>query len=291
MLMMKTVIKLLRIKQWTKNLFLFPALFFSHRLYDMSACITVTVAALAFCFTSSAIYIFNDWCDIEADRSHIKKKYRPLASGQISIPVALTIMSACALVSILITSIFNLPLGFILILLVYLIINICYSLGCKHIPLIEMLMVSSGFVLRLIAGGVVINAHLTNWIIYCTWLLSLMLVVGKRRSDISQVNDIQNKRRSLAYYNVYFLDLMLTMLVGATLICYIMFCVSNYAGKQFGDYLYLTVPFVLIGILRFMQIIIMDKGGDDPTNVIIEDKTIIYSIILWLTTFFIIIYI
>lgn len=290
-LQLNLFLSLLRVKQWIKNLFLYPPLFFSHQFFHVSSFISVTIGVLSFSFISSAIYIFNDIQDLKSDRLHLKKKHRPIASGKISIFNAIIVMIMCLVISFLLAVLFALPYKFIWTIITYCIINLFYSIYLKHIPIIEMLIVSSGFVLRLFAGSVIVNESLTVWIIYCTWLLSLMLIVGKRRGDIYQGNDLQNKRRSLAYYNTHFLDLVLAILTASTFICYMMFCVSNYASQHFGAYIEFTVPFVLIGLLRFMQIIVIGKGGDDPTALIYKDRPLQFSICGWLITFFIIIYI
>jgi len=283
-------VALMRPEQWIKNIFVLMPLFFSGRV-TLPLFAQVLAGTIAFCLLSSAIYIFNDLRDVEEDRLQLKKRSRPLPSGRIS-PAAASALGGALLAAITaITIAANLPLQVFPVYAAYAGINIAYSVGIRHVPVLELFFVASGYVLRLLAGSIIDGEALSPWIVSCTGLVSLMLVVGKRRADIANALDETGGRRSLAHYSVGYLDQLTTVLACATLVTYLLFCLSDYAMQRFGANVSLTAVFVLFGIFRFLQIVSVQSGGDAPTDIVLKDGPLRTAIILWLLSFFFIIYV
>ncbi|HVY13062.1 MAG TPA: UbiA prenyltransferase family protein, partial [Alphaproteobacteria bacterium] len=250
---LKGAVLLLRPHHWIKNGFVLVPAFFGGQAHNTPLMLQALGAAFLFCLVSSLIYVFNDLRDVEADRLHAKKKLRPLASGMVSSTTALVLM--VALVGGMAALIWALQPGrdFLAVLGLYIALNLAYSLGLKQLALAEIFLVSSGYILRLIAGAMIVNETLTHWIIACTGLVSLLLTVGKRRGDMVQNNDVNNSRRSLATYSIPYLDHVMTMLAACTIVTYLLFTMSDYAHKRFGEYVMLSAVFVLFGIMRYLQ--------------------------------------
>ena len=283
-------VALMRPEQWIKNGFVLIPVFFSGHV-DWPIVVKAVLGALAFSALASAIYIFNDICDVEDDKQHAKKRLRPLPSGQVSLPAAAGLGAALLAVSIAIVFAAGLPARLFLIGGIYGAINLAYSLGMKHVPVLELFMVSAGYILRLLAGSVIDGEALSPWIIVCTGLVSLMLVVGKRRGDVANTLDESGRRKSLKHYTVGYLDQLTTILAAATFVTYLLFCISDYGMIRFGPNVAITAVFVLFGIFRFLQIVSVQSGGDSPTDLILRDAPLRTSILLWLLTFFLIIYV
>lgn len=283
-------IALMRPEQWVKNGFVLIPVFFSGRA-DWPTVINALLGTLAFCALSSAVYVFNDICDIEDDKQHAKKGRRPLPSGQISLSAAAGLGATLLAISAAIVFAAGLPARLFLIGGIYAAINLAYSLGMKHVPVLELFMVSAGYILRLLAGSVIDGEALSPWIIVCTGLVSLMLVVGKRRGDVANVLDENGRRKSLRHYTVGYLDQLTTILAAATFVTYLLFCISDYGVIRFGPNVPVTAVFVLFGIFRFLQVVSVQAGGDSPTDLILRDAPLRTSILLWLATFFLIIYV
>ena len=203
---MKDFFELIRWNHWAKNVFVLAPLFFSGDYYDISNVAQVLKAFFIFCLVSSCVYIFNDLLDYEADSAHNKKRLRPLPSGRISKPMAMLILSIMFISVCLLLYTLRMPINFIYVVLLYALINLIYSMGLKHIPVLELILVSSGFVLRLVGGGEALSIGLSPWIIAATASLSLLITVAKRRSDLVQKSDPEEQRASLIGYNVEFLN-------------------------------------------------------------------------------------
>jgi decaprenyl-phosphate phosphoribosyltransferase len=270
--MITAILELLRVRQWVKNGFVLAPLFFGSEFVNVDAVTRAASAFVVFCLMSSAVYIFNDWCDIEADRHHGKKARRPLPSGRVPVPLALTIMAALIAAAAAIIYLTHLPKGFGVTIVVYLAINLGYSLGIKHVSVVELFFVASGFVIRLIGGALAIQIELSPWIIIATGMLALLMAVGKRRGDIAQVNDASRKRKSLTGYNLAFLDSMLTALTGGTIVVYLLFCVSDYAVARFGAGVLITSVLVVLGLMRYLQLIMVRGHGESPTDLVLGDR-------------------
>ncbi|HVZ27619.1 MAG TPA: decaprenyl-phosphate phosphoribosyltransferase [Rhizomicrobium sp.] len=282
-------LRLIRPEQWVKNLFVAIPLFFSGHFHDQALVTRVVIATAAFCLLSSAVYVFNDLRDLEDDRAHAKKRMRPLPSGAVSVVGAGLLCLGLLAAALILSIAWALPVSLLVAGALYLLINVSYSLGLKHIPLLELFMVASGFVIRLVAGSFVVGETLSSWIMVCTALVSLMLVVGKRRGDIAQGIDPQTRRKSLLHYTVPYLDQLMTLLASATVVTYLLFCISDYAKTRFGGDVSLTCVFVLFGVFRFLQIVSVGGGGDSPTTMVIKDRQLRYTILLWLALFYLLI--
>jgi 4-hydroxybenzoate polyprenyltransferase len=281
---------LMRPKQWIKNGFVLVPAFFSGHV-DLSLAASSLAAGLSFCLLSSAIYVFNDLCDLEDDKGHARKRLRPLPSGQIGVPSAVALAVSLLVTSIVAAMIADLPSRFFVMAALFAAVNLAYSLGMKHIPILELLMLSSGYVIRLIAGSAIVGESLSSWIVVCTGLVSMMLAVGKRRGDVANALDESGGRRVLAHYTLSYLDQLSTLLAASTLVTYLLFCISDYAAERFGADVTITAVFVLFGICRFLQIATVESGGDSPTDMIVGDGPLRIAISMWLLTFFLIIYV
>jgi decaprenyl-phosphate phosphoribosyltransferase len=287
---MKALAKLLRIQQWVKNGFVLAPLFFGFELLNRSSLLHAGAAFVIFCAVSSAVYIFNDWRDLEADRSHIEKRRRPLASGAVSLRVAALLFVALIGLAIAVSLVAGLFRGFFVALAVYVLINVGYSLGLKQVSLLELFMVASGFVLRLLAGAFAIHVQLSPWILIATAMVALLLTVGKRRDDIAQQYDVETSRKSLAQYNLGYLDLVLAALTGGTLVVYLLFCVSDYAVHRFGSAVLITSIPVAFGLLRYLQLVLVKGKGASPTDLVLQDAGLIGILVIFIVMFGFLIY-
>ena len=282
---MKDFFELIRWNHWVKNVFVLAPLFFSGDYYDISNVAQVLKAFFIFCLVSSCVYIFNDLLDYEADSAHNKKRLRPLPSGRISKPMAVLILSIMFISACLLLYTLRMPINFIYVVSLYALINLVYSTGLKHIPVLELILVSSGFVLRLVGGGEALSIGLSPWIIAATASLSLLITVAKRRSDLVQGSDPEEQRASLIGYNVEFLNALLSILVSVTIVVYVIFSISDYATERYGQFIIFSSIPVLIGMFRFLQLAIVFERGDFPTELITRDKGIIASILLFVCIF------
>jgi decaprenyl-phosphate phosphoribosyltransferase len=287
---MTAIVDLLRARQWIKNIFVLAPLFFSSELFDKSALLRAGVVFVIFCLLSSAVYILNDWCDLDADRQHSKKKLRALPSGKISLLTAFLILGALITTVLVLVLMTGLSAKMAVVLGVYIGLNVSYSLGLKQVSVVELFIVASGFVLRLLAGGVALEIELSPWIILATGLLAMLIVIGKRRGDIAQGNDLRMSRKVLAAYNLVYLDAMLATFSGGTIVAYLLFCVSDYAVGRFGPNVMLTAVPVAIGIMRYVQLVMVEAGGDSPTDMLIYDRSIVLIVVIFLLMFGFLIY-
>ena len=295
--MIKDIIRLIRIEQWTKNAFVFLPLFFDRHLLEWSYWQPSLVAFFAFSFAASGIYCFNDIYDVEADRQHPKKCKRPIASGAISIAQGYWITALCWLVSagLLLTDIFALHNCTYLwvIILSYVVMNLAYSTKLKQIPILDVFIIAIGFVLRVFAGGVNAHIYISTWIVLMTFLLALFLAFAKRRDDVVEWEATGNTRRKgIDRYNTAFMNQALTIVATLTMVCYIMYTISDSVIERVGsEYLYLTSIFVLAGIIRYLQITIVDVNSGSPTKILLKDRFIQLCIAGWLIAFAIILYV
>ena len=284
------ILRLLRPEQWLKNGFVLAPLFFSGGALNRDALIAALGAFAAFCFLASAVYVFNDIHDLDADREHAKKKTRPLPSGQVSVGLAWALVPVLAGLAGAIAMATGLPVMFYAAGGIYAGVNIAYTLGLKHVALVELVLVASGFVIRLIAGAIAANVVLSPWIILMTGTLALLLVTGKRRADVAQAADPKTKRRALADYSTTFLDQLITMLSAVTLVAYVLYCVSDHGVGRYGNLILLTAVFVVLGVMRYLQIVLVQGGGDSPTTLAVRDPVMAGTFVLWLVTFGALIY-
>ena len=287
---MMALLELMRPRQWIKNGFVLAPLFFGADLLHRAAVLHALTALAAFCLASSAVYIFNDCRDMEADRLHVLKRGRPLASGLVSVPAALAAMLALLAGAVAIIWLGGLPWHFGLIIALYLAINLGYSLGLKQVGAIELFLVSSGFILRLLGGGIALAVVLSPWIVISTGTVALLVTTGKRRGDIARRNDTQNARKSLAGYNLAFLDSVLSALTGATLVVYLLFCVSDYEVGRYGHIVLVTAVPVAVGLLRYLQLIIVYEDGDSPSDLVLRDRGLFATVLIFVAFFAVLIY-
>lgn len=252
---MKNIIKLLRPEQWTKNLFIFLPLFFSGQLLNASLLLQCIFAFFAFSFAASSIYCFNDIYDLEADRLHPKKCDRPIASGKISIKIAYRVMFLCIIISISILFLPAVNQRYILMVLIgfYFVLNIAYCINLKNYPIIDVIIISIGFVLRVIIGGTATDILLSEWILMMTFLIALFLAFAKRHDDVIVYNETGVLlRKNIHRYNINFLNQIITMISTIVIIAYIMYTLSPAVIEQFqSKYVYTTSVFVLMGIIRY----------------------------------------
>ena len=290
---MKKTLLLIRPQQWIKNGFVLIPMFFGGRLLNVDDAIASVVTFFAFSFVASAIYCFNDIIDVEADRRHPVKCHRPIASGAVSVPTAYALMVILTLLSALL--LFFLPqraretAG---IVAFYFLLNMAYCLWLKRHAIIDVCTVAFGFVLRILAGGMACDVAVSNWLVLMTFLLALFLSFAKRRDDVLRMNETgEPPRRNTIRYNLTFVNQAITVTGTVTLVCYIMYTVSPEVVSRFhAPYLYLTSIFVLVGLLRYMQLTVVDEVSGDPTKILLRDRFTQAIVVAWIMAFLLIIY-
>lgn len=251
---------------------------------QIKMCLKTTLAFLCFCMVSSAIYAINDIFDRFEDRQHPTKKFRPIASGTMK-PSAAILISVTLIISALAIAC-SLNRLVILILLIYIVVNIAYSSVIKHIAILDVLVISLGFVLRIVGGGMAISVTPSYWLILCTVMISLFLGFTKRRVELLAVDlEKNNSRPVLKDYSVAFLDQVIPVVTGATILAYALYTVDAHTQMVLGTRaMLLTLPFVIYGLLRYIYIIYHLKQGADPTEILIRDIPIILNLLLWIVT-------
>ena len=287
------IIKVARPTHWIKNLFVFLPVFFGGGLLNTSEAVSAALTFLSFSLAASAIYCLNDIIDVNADRAHPVKCKRPIASGAITIPQAYGMMALSMLVSIVLM--FLLPAGqtkTIFVIVAYFLINVAYCLRLKDYAIIDVCIIASGFVLRILAGGYATGVQLSKWIVLMTFLLTLFLAFAKRRDDVLRMNTTgQAPRANTSRYNLTFINQAITITAGVMLVCYVMYTVSPEIIAQFAtDKLYLTSIFVILAILRYLQISFVDEKSGDPVKVALSDRATQLILLAWLLSFLVIIY-
>lgn len=270
-----------RVYQWPKNLVVFGALVFAQEMNDPAQVLRSIAAFLVFCAASSAVYILNDIADVEKDRQHPEKKDRPIASGAIGIPAAILIM--LALIGGGLAAAFLLRPLFVLTVLIYLFINISYTFALKKIMLIDVMAIALGFVVRGIAGAVVLDVVFSNWLVVCTLFLALFLALGKRRREIGLLEaEAIRHREVLGHYTVPYLDALMLILAGTTLLTYTIYTCSPEVVERTGtDKLYVTLPFVVYGLFRYLYLVHHKSGGGDPSRTLVKDVPLLATVMLW----------
>lgn len=291
---MKNLIRLIRPHQWVKNLVVLLPVFFGGALLHIESVYAGLVTALCFSFAASSIYCLNDIVDVDDDRRHPVKCHRPLASGAISITQGYILLFLMFIFSMLSTFLLrHNQLETASVILFYWILNIAYCLKLKQYAIIDVCVVSFGFVLRILAGGYATSIHLSKWIVLMTFLLMLFLSFAKRRDDVIRMNETGHApRQNTIRYNLTFINQAITITASVTLVCYIMYTVSPETIQNFHtDYLYLTSVFVLVGLLRYIQIAVVDKRSGDPTKVMLHDRFMQFVVLAFGLAFLFIIYV
>jgi len=286
----KDILQLLRPQQWVKNGIVLAGLIFSGSAGNPDMVWTALAATGLFCLLSSTIYIVNDIADADADRNHPVKANRPIASGRITPGTAIVlafILGAAALIPA-----YFLGRNFLLIACAYLILSLLYSFILKHIVIIDVMSIAAGFVLRALAGSVVIGVEFSGWLLISSFLLALFLGFGKRRHELMVLEDKSvEHRRILKSYTSYFLDQLIGVVTPAVLVCYLLYVISpEVQEKLHTHYLYLTTPFVIYGIFRYLYLIHLEARGGSPTQLLLTDRPILLTVLFWLITALMLLY-
>jgi len=287
-------IQLLRPLQWLKNTFVFAPIFFSNNLLKHDYFWPTLIVFVSFCFISSSIYCFNDLKDAEADRQHPKKCQRPIASGAVSVRGGYTMMVLCMVLSLGILCLVKGPnTHYIYIIVVgYLLMNIAYCLRLKQIAILDVSIIAIGFVMRVLIGGLVVNIWVSHWLVLMTFLVTFFLALSKRNDDYRIYEQTGIKPRvSISGYNKTFINEATAIVAAVTLVCYIMYTMSPGVIERMGThYVYLTTGWVLTGLLRYLQNMIVFGLSGSPTKSLVKDHFIQFCILGWLASFFVIIY-
>ncbi len=282
---MKVLIYILismRPKQWFKNLFLFAGLIFSLNLFHLDYLKLTMMGFFLFSLLSGCVYIINDLVDYNKDRNHPEKKNRPIASQCLKKSYALTAVILLLPVSISAGFLINERYGIIQI--VYFVMQLFYSFFGKNIVILDVMLISFGFVLRAIAGSFVIEIGISHWLLICTLLLSLFLALCKRRHEYitTKCNGTGKTRRVLEFYSVDFIDQMISVVTASTLMAYILYTISSDVVEKFNtSNLLFTIPMVLFGIFRYLYVVYILKKGSSPEKVILSDIPMIINLIIW----------
>ncbi|MBP2615721.1 decaprenyl-phosphate phosphoribosyltransferase [Chryseobacterium jejuense] len=292
---MKKYLKLLRVEQWVKNLFVFVPLFFSGNITNLDLLTKSIFAFIIFSFAASVVYILNDYNDIEADRKHPEKRRRPLASGAISKSTAIGILIGLVIADIAFVGFaqlyFQQPLWkFATIIAFYVLMNLAYTFRLKHVPIIDIFIIAIGFVLRVLAGGYITGISISQWAILLTFVLALVLAIGKRRGELINAQVSGKTRKALDGYNVQFADIALSISITLAIICYLMFTLSPEVQARFHERVFYTVIFVVFALLRYLQQTLVYNRTESPTKIVYRDRYIQVTLLLWVATFLIQIY-
>ena len=279
-------IRLARPQQWVKNLFVFTALIFAGQVADPQAITRALLAFAAFCLASSAIYFLNDYRDVEEDKKHPRKRTRPLASGELPVVVGLVGFFVLAVAAVGLSALLPGHWSMVVVAL-YLALNIAYSLGLKHVVILDVLLLASGFVLRILAGATALSLLPSTWLVLCGVTISLFLGFTKRRAEVVLLKErAKEHRRVLAQYSKAYLDQAISIVTAATVVGYVLYTVDERTIELVGSRaMILNVPFVLYGIFRYLYLVYQteseDNSGSDPTKTIFTDIPLLITGTLW----------
>ncbi len=287
---LKAYIRLSRPHQYLKNGFIWLPIFFGYQLTNPRSVLLTALAFISFSLMASTVYIINDIKDIESDRQHPIKKQRPLASGQIrrkeAVWVALVLFAASLGVALI-----GLPQAFVFVVSAYLLLNIAYSQVLKHIPIIDIVCIAMGFVLRIFAGGVATGVQISPWIVIMAFLLALFLGLAKRRDDLILTHQGHQIRKAIDGYNLEFISLAMGIMASVIIVAYILYTVSpEVVAKHGTGQLYVSGIWVLLGLLRYLQITFVEEKSGSPTLVLMKDYLIQATIVLWLVNIYFLLY-
>lgn len=286
----RQLVVLLRPAHWIKNLFIFVPLFFAGELFDLYRLIDLAGGFVAFSLVASGIYILNDYRDMPNDKIHPVKRNRPLASGAVGTGVAFTLMAVCTIGGFL--AAWFIRDKFFVILVLYFVLNVAYSFGLKNISILDILIIAAGFVLRIKAGGAIANVGISEWLMIMVFLLSLFLALAKRRDDIL-IGERSGKkmRKAMSGYNKQFLNISLAIVSTIIIMAYLMYTISPDVIRRLGTYrLYYTGIFVLAGLMRYLQLVYVNQDTGSPIKILYKDHFIQICIILWILSFYALIY-
>lgn len=283
-------LKLLRPKDWAKNLFLFIPLFFSGEIFNVAKLLNVTEGLIAFCCVASSLYIINDYADIQNDRNHPQKRNRPLASGKANAIIALGLSLALFAAGFLVA--YTIGKTFLSLLGIYFSLNIAYTFGLKNVPILDIFIIAIGFSLRIRSGGVISAVDVTIWMNIMVFLLALFMATGKRRDDVLlTLSSGVMMRKAVEGYTLDFLNVLLALISAVMIVSYFMYTISDNVIERHGtNRLYLTSLFVMAGIMRYLQIIYVRVDSGSPTKILYKDRFIQICLVLWMIGFYMILY-
>jgi len=284
------ILRSLRPAQWLKNVLVFAPLVFAHQALERDALLRSLAVFALFCLASGAVYLVNDLLDRASDREHPVKCRRPIASGALS-PAAAGAAAALIGAGALAASA-RLDPRLALVVAAYLLVNLLYSRVLKHLVILDVMTIATGFVLRVVAGGIAVGVPLSSWLLLCTSLLALFLGFGKRRHELVLLEvNASTHRPILAEYSPYFLDQLIAVVTTSTLVTYALYTMDPAVHQKLGTpYLPLTIPFVLYGIFRYLYLVHQKQEGGDPSQIIFSDKALLVDVLLWAATAFAILY-
>ncbi|MFT4526426.1 MAG: decaprenyl-phosphate phosphoribosyltransferase [Granulosicoccus sp.] len=286
---LSSILELIRPKHWVKNLFVMMPLFFAGQVQNQNRLIDTVVAMVAFCLVASAVYVVNDLKDAKADRKHPEKKKRPIASGAVKKGMAglISIILLAASIAIALSVSREVAMG----LGLYFLMNLAYTFGLKKVSILDVSIIATGFVIRVLVGGSASDVHISHWIIIDTFLLALILALSKRRAELNLHGKNVEVRQSLKGYNEGFLDLSLVLFSGVTIVSYIMYCVSDEVMNRLdSELVYLTAIFVMLGLMRYLQQIIVNRSTKGPVQMLYSDGFLLLVVVAWAASFVFILY-
>jgi decaprenyl-phosphate phosphoribosyltransferase len=288
---MKPYLQLIRPKDWAKNMFLLLPVFFAGQFFNIDIILQLLAGIICFSFVASSIYIINDYRDIEDDTIHPIKKMRPLASGMVGKTTALII--AMLLLILGFAGAWLIRDKFLFVLAIYFLLNLAYSFGLKNIPILDIIIIAIGFVLRVKAGAVIALVGLSEWLIIMVFLLALFMAIAKRRDDVLlKLSSGTDMRKAVKGYNMDFINTALSLVCAVIIVAYFMYTTSPQVIERLQTYrLYYTCLFVLAGIFRYLQLIFVHQDSQSPTKILYRDRFIQITILLWIISFYMIIYV
>jgi len=289
-MVVKEIFKSMRPQQWVKNFFIFAAIIFSQNIFNLPLLLKTIIAFVSFCLLSSSLYILNDLKDLEEDKLHPLKSKRPLASGRLKKSTAFLSFIVLSTLSLILAITLN--RYFFMIALVYFFLQVAYSVRLKHVVILDVFVIATGFLIRVVAGGLAIEVTISSWFLICTILLALFLAISKRRHELVLLEDSASDHRPiLEEYNPYLLDQMIAVVTASTLVAYCLYTISEETVAKFGTTkLIFTVPFVLYGIFRYLYLIHQKTEGGSPEVLIIKDRPLLIDIFLWIASAILILY-
>lgn len=275
------VIRAMRVYQWTKNVLLFAALVFAKEAFHADKLLLVLQAFAAFCMAASATYLFNDLMDVEKDRQHPKKRHRPIASGALSPVAAWALLVLLFLSSVVLSYAISLP--FLGATFAYIVLTLSYTLVLKNLIILDVLALALGFVVRALAGAIALDVRFSSWLVVCTLFLALFLGLSKRRHEVVLLEDGASSHRAVLYhYSVHYLDQLILIAAGGTIITYTIYtCAPDVVERLGTDKLYVTLPFVIYGLFRYLFLVHHKTGGGDPSATLIRDWPLGVTVLLW----------
>lgn len=286
---LKGLLRSLRVRSWTKNLFVFAGILFADHWSNPRALGITALGAMGFCLLSSSVYLTNDIADRKRDVTHPEKRHRPIASGQLPIPAAAA--AAAVLAAAVLTVSWLAAPTYALVLSFYLLVQLFYSFGLKHAVILDALIIASGFVLRAIAGVTLAmdtgytDVSISHWLILCTFFLAMFLAFAKRRSEVIALGDgASGHRKSLEEYSIPLLDEMMGIATAASIIGYSIYSISERTMELVSTKLWLTIPFVTYGVFRYLYLIHVKGHGGSPDRLLLSDRPLLLCILLWVVS-------